>query len=118
MEFLRRAVFALGRFPFVFVVGGLGAFPSLFYFQRFANSMEEALLIIFASFALFAIIGIILLKVSKVSRQELSEHRAEARHRWRSWFSQLPPYKKALVIIGAIAVFIIFSGADFLSLFD
>ena len=118
MRFLRRAVTAFGYFKFVLFVGGLGALPSMFYFQRFANSIEEAALIIAVPFAVFVMIGIVLLKVSKISRQDLSEHRTEARKRGRNWFKQLPPYKKALVIIGAIVVFIIFNAGEFLSLFD
>ena len=118
MRFLRRAVIALGHVKFVLVVGGLGAFPSIFYFQQFANSIEEAALSTLVPFAVFVMIGIFLLKVSKISRQDLSEHRTEARKSGRNWFKQLPPYKKALVIIGAIVVFIIFNAADFLSLFD
>ena len=118
MKFLRRMVFAMGYFKFLIFIGGVGALPSLFYFQRFADSLNEAILIIVAPFIFFVIVGFILLRISKVSRKDLSEKRAEQRTAARDRFKKMPAYQKALVVLGIIVLIIIFNAADFLSLFD
>ncbi len=118
MNLLRRLILAQGRFSFVFFIAGVGTLPSIFYFQRFANNLEEAALIILVPFMVSVMLGVMLVKVSKVSREDISERRAEIRENMRSRFKKMPAYQKVLVVIGIIAVFIIFNAGDFLSLTD
>ena len=117
MNLLRRLILSQGRFKFVFFIGGLGTLPSIFYFQKFGDSLGESALIIIVPFIVSVIAGLMLLKISKVSQRDVSERRAEIKENMSSRFKEMPAYKKVLVVFVIIAVFIIFNAADFLSLF-
>lgn len=118
MKVLRRVVLSMGQSKFVFLVGGAGAFLSLFLIAPHAGNQKEALLIFLVFFALSAIIGLVLVKISGVSRRDVSERREEIANKAASDFKKMSRQKKALVVAAGLLVALFLIGGDLYSLFE
>ena len=118
MKVLRHVVLSIGQSKFVFLVGGAGAFLSLFLIAPHAGNQKEALLIFLVFFALSAIIGLVLVKISGVSRKDVSERREEIANKAASDFKSMSRQRKALAVAAAAVVVLVLIGGQLYSFFE